>query len=136
MSGGTEPCDTNSSPVRYGTATRPPPAHYYSGLTSNVQSANCSYIGGMGSTGVCTAYQLPSGEAVLVNPNTVEWMHQRYSIEDYRKGAALTDKQRLELYELRNSAIREIEECENANREPDMYLKRYIKSIDDILRKN
>jgi hypothetical protein len=41
----------------------------------------------------------------------------------------------LELYELRTAAIREIEECEGKGKEADPYLRKYVKSIDDLLKK-
>lgn len=47
----------------------------------------------------------------------------------------LTERQRLELYELRAAALREIEEAEakvgRGNADP--YLRRYLQSIDDLL---
>ena len=49
----------------------------------------------------------------------------------------MTERQRLELYELRNAALREIHEFkkEKGNDETDPYLKKYLKSIDELLRK-
>ena len=56
--------------------------------------------------------------------------------EQAHVGRGITDKQKLELYEIRNSAMREIEETERAGREPDPYLVKYVASIDGILQKN
>lgn len=50
-------------------------------------------------------------------------------------GQSLSERQRLELYELRSAAIREIEESEERGKEADPYLKKYVKSIDELLRK-
>lgn len=50
-------------------------------------------------------------------------------------GQQLTERQRLELYELRTAALREIEETEGKGKEADPYLKKYVKSIDDLLKK-
>jgi hypothetical protein len=36
---------------------------------------------------------------------------------------------------LRTAALREIEECESKGKDADPYLKKYVKSIDDLLRK-
>ena len=49
----------------------------------------------------------------------------------------LTERQRLELYELRSAAVREIEEIETRGRgqQADPYLKRYLQSIDELLKK-
>ncbi len=44
----------------------------------------------------------------------------------------LSDRQRLELYELRSAALKEIEQSKG---ESDPYLRRYLQSIDDLLRK-
>ncbi len=41
----------------------------------------------------------------------------------------------MELYELRTAALREIEESEERGREADPYLQKYVKSIDDLLKK-
>ena len=54
----------------------------------------------------------------------------------FSPGQHLTERQRLELYELRTAAIREIEECEFRHKEADPLLKKYVKSIDDLLRKS
>jgi hypothetical protein len=51
-------------------------------------------------------------------------------------GQQLTERQRLELYELRTAALREIEENESKNKEADPLLKKYVKSIDDLIRKS
>lgn len=45
----------------------------------------------------------------------------------------LSERQRLELYELHSAAVKEIEENESRGREGDPYLKRYLQSIDDLL---
>ncbi len=52
-----------------------------------------------------------------------------------KPGQPLTEKQRLELYELRTAAMREIEEAEIKSREVDPYLKQYIRSIDELLKR-
>jgi len=39
------------------------------------------------------------------------------------------------LYELRTAALREVEESEEKGKEADPYLKKYVKSIDDLLKK-
>ncbi len=41
----------------------------------------------------------------------------------------------MELYELRTAAIREIDESEEKGKDADPYLKKYVKSIDELLRK-
>jgi hypothetical protein len=41
----------------------------------------------------------------------------------------------LELYELRTAAMREIEENEEKGKEADPYLVKYVKSIDELLKK-
>eukprot|EP00347_Sterkiella_histriomuscorum_P010960 403374280 len=53
----------------------------------------------------------------------------------YQMGQPLTERQRLELYELRTAALRELEEAEIKGKEADPYLKKYVKSIDELLRK-
>lgn len=62
--------------------------------------------------------------------NAIEINNQRYV-----PGQKLTERQRLELYELRTAALREIEENEMKGKEADPYLKKYLKSIDDLLKK-
>ena len=54
---------------------------------------------------------------------------------NYVPGSRLTERQRLELYELRTAAIREIDESEEKGKDADPYLKKYVKSIDELLRK-
>lgn len=53
----------------------------------------------------------------------------------YVPGQQLTERQRLELYELRTAALREMEEAENKGKGPDPLLVKYVKSIDELLKK-
>ena len=39
------------------------------------------------------------------------------------------------MYELRTAAMREIEENEEKGKDADPYLKKYVKSIDELLKK-
>lgn len=41
----------------------------------------------------------------------------------------------MELYELRTAALREMDEAENKGRSPDPLLVKYVKSIDELLKK-
>ena len=59
-----------------------------------------------------------------------------YPAFKYIPGQQLSERQRLELYELKTAALREVEESESKGKATDPYLMKYVKSIDDLLKKS
>lgn len=70
---------------------------------------------------------------MYLNDNSIELSHPSQS-KQFVTPEQLSDKQRLELYEMRNSAIRELEMAREGKSIPDPYLKKYVKSIDNLLK--
>ncbi|CDW75407.1 UNKNOWN [Stylonychia lemnae] len=81
--------------------------------------------------------QMTQQSMIMNNMNQYQNHSHRHenTFQRFQQGQPLTERQRLELYELRTAAIREIEEAEIKGKEADPYLKKYVKSINDLLSK-